>query len=936
MKLPRRHNKNPEETYANYNGYSAIKAFLPIHRASEHENINDYILTKNFIDDYSNYLRKTYRKSLGGNIRYKLRNGGELLMAKNRIHLDEISPGKIYIVQPNDTLYAISKKLTGDGNNFVHIAANNKIENPDDIKVGQQLIIPDKFEKPLDISEIPTRNRVNIIDNYSPNYDYIVEGDKIYYARKGRKDYWVDISDNDVARKNLYSFLHDNYNFRGYEDNEQDIYNKILDGTYLYSDRSKRKKLSSPSRKFSLTMPLNVVQKPSSLQYDRKNALSNFNVDNNTILDDISDLYNKGINYISRQWDKQIGDSDNTSKLIPQQVITSNNSNYNIIPATYTGDTVSVNGRQYIIPESVDLTNARLGVRNRGDYTPINSEAALITNFNPYNKAKNHKNEKGTFMGVDALGQFKIGPIGDFADDDLVTRTFENELVSFAKDTKGNQRYKDDAVHGNRGRSVPIVNMLVDGKIKEGSLNILTDKKQRGNTYGNITGGRLVVKAGNEIRLISGSIDDIEKQIEDIKTRHNTKTIKVYTLDNGSYNRGLRTKDRRFTAKDLRGYDNQNSGGGNFMYLLPNQSAYSSDTIRTPNIRTKNSESYKKGHSLTNSLEGVVLHHTAFMDDDLQPVTNHLTNPNSEASSHVIIGYNGHRRVLAEPEQVTFHGGYSRFNNKNDVNDFMLGIEFQGDTNKKDLTDSQINSAIEYLLPIIRKNNIPIENITTHQEVRRLYNEYQRSIKGKEADNKPDINFTNYQKILKALKNKVYYPRSKYELGGTTRFRLRNGGKIPPTAKNETNIDWDKIDKYADYADAGLGLANLGTAAAALINPNPYTIGANKVASLLGAGVDGYQMLRALYNKNYGDAAMQGLETGLSIGGNKMITLAPKFLEKANAGQKVVRHVGRRYKHRYVTTKGKDNMYSMQGVGGAFTVAGNTMPMRVFGGGGSR
>ncbi len=36
------------------------------------------------------------------------------------------------------------------------------------------------------------------------------------------KDYWVDISDNDYARSNLFKFLKKiKYEYKGYEDNEK-------------------------------------------------------------------------------------------------------------------------------------------------------------------------------------------------------------------------------------------------------------------------------------------------------------------------------------------------------------------------------------------------------------------------------------------------------------------------------------------------------------------------------------------------------------------------------------------------------------------------------------------------------------------------------------------------------------------------------------------
>lgn len=55
---------------------------------------------------------------------------------------------------------------------------------------------------------------------------------------------------------------------------------------------------------------------------------------------------------------------------------------------------------------------------------------------------------------------------------------------------------------------------------------------------------------------------------------------------------------------------------------------------------------------------------------------------NSNASSHVVIAPDGKRRVFAKPDKVTFHAGYSMFNGVSDVNDFMIGVEFQNPGNK--------------------------------------------------------------------------------------------------------------------------------------------------------------------------------------------------------------------------------------------------------------
>jgi nucleoid-associated protein YgaU len=47
-----------------------------------------------------------------------------------------------YTVQPGDNLSKISKRFYGDANKYPQIVQANNIEDPDKIKVGQQLVIP--------------------------------------------------------------------------------------------------------------------------------------------------------------------------------------------------------------------------------------------------------------------------------------------------------------------------------------------------------------------------------------------------------------------------------------------------------------------------------------------------------------------------------------------------------------------------------------------------------------------------------------------------------------------------------------------------------------------------------------------------------------------------------------------------------------------------
>ena len=662
------------------------------------------------------------------------------------------------------------------------------------------------------LSQIPTKNKISIIDNYSPKFNYIVEDDKIYYSQKG-KDYWVDISENTYARTNLLKFLNDKYKFKGYEDREKEIYNLILKGKYDFNTYGKEtqspqqvkpqtkkllpkkalpKKQTSSSNWFTNTMIGAMVagdpytMKSSEWTYDKNgnwvfkpsntSFLEFLKVKNpgdvgtiwNNILDgEFASAFNIAYNGVQRAYEKKTGNDPISNFQIPGKTDTS--TKYAIRPGTFTGDTIKtfkqkVSPQQYIIPEAIDVNEYTFGYRNRGNYTPINTEAAAITafrNFKPFGK---HDKGYKTYIGIDKNGNLKVGDISQFSKGDYLSGTYSNEIASFMKDSKGNIIMTKSLKNPLQNQPAYIIwdNGKLIKKPTGQAINILVRKDDPvGNQYGNVTGGRVLVRVGNELRLLSGSIKDIDRQFEEMKKRNKVNHGTFYTLDNGSFNRGLRTYNQTLTSKDLRKYDQLNSGGGNFLYLQRKKApiqAFRSDTIWTPNVRTVNDESYKKGHSLQNEQKGIVLHHTAFMDDNLQGVVNHLTRKGGE-SAHVIIGFDGTRKVLARPSQVTFHAGQSVWNKRVNVNDFMIGIEFQGDTNEKDLTQKQIDSAVEYMAPIIRQNNIRLEDIVTHQQVRDAYNDYAKKVGEKTALNKPDINYSNYIKVIKALKEKVYYEK---------------------------------------------------------------------------------------------------------------------------------------------------------------------------------
>lgn len=630
------------------------------------------------------------------------------------------------------------------------------------------------------LNTIPTKNKVVVIDDYSPNYNYIIEGDKVYYARKGR-DYWVDISDNDTARQNLLKHLNQ-YDFKGYDDNERSLWTedpeKNQKSDLKENDQNSIKSLwQFDDNDIYLTdqfgnqhpMPVKTAQ---SDKLDLKTISSALRED--TPFKMPFELFglNKQLikNGIRRTWDKMFPSDEKVVIAEPPEL----DSEYAIRPGVQVSDTLTRKSdypsKRYFLSEFIPGDAYTYSGRNRGDFTPIsNTEGAPITLIHPLLPYGKHVDPKLTYIGYDSKGNLKAGTGADFGEGDTLSRSWRNQIIRFETDSNGNVV----GVHKSKNRSwLHPVSIFYgsDGTIKtdkntpsRSAVNIMYENPDN---YGSVEGGRVLIQTGSELAIVSGSMNTINKKFEEMKKRNGVDSGYFYTLDNGSYAMGLRTKTKNFTSKDLQLYDNENQNknntGAHFMYITGKPAPkFPSDTVWTPNIRTINSESYKKGYPLENEKRGILLHHTAFVEDpNLTAVTNHFLNPKSEASSHVVIGEDGKRRVFATPDQVAFHAGASYWNGRSNVNDFMVGIEFQGNTLTKPLTDAQIQSAVEYLEPIIRENNIRIEDITTHEQVRTLYNQYRKELDlGRRAPDKHDITLKEYERVINALKEKVYYKK---------------------------------------------------------------------------------------------------------------------------------------------------------------------------------
>lgn len=150
----------------------------------------------------------------------------------------------------------------------------------------------------------------------------------------------------------------------------------------------------------------------------------------------------------------------------------------------------------------------------------------------------------------------------------------------------------------------------------------------------------------------------------------------------------------------------------------------------------------------TNQVVGVVLHHTA--EPTVEKSLEILSSPNKKVGTHVVIDTDGTRYLMAEPEVATYHAGWSILNGQEGCNYCTVGIEFQGNTLVEPLTEDQIASGIDYLLPIIAKYNIPLENIVTHEMVRTAY---KQKYPKKRCSGKVDITQIEYVRFMKSLRS---------------------------------------------------------------------------------------------------------------------------------------------------------------------------------------
>lgn len=488
-----------------------------------------YVLPEFTVTPKGSYINNSY-----DNIRLHFKNGG--------IH---------YKIKKGDTLSKIAQQYTGNALRYNELAKLNGIENPDKIEVGQNIVIPKQF--------LDTIKDTNL-------QEVVVTGDKNKFKNK-------------LENRNKLQ-------------NELDSKLKALTKRHVETPSTLRvQRIHNRSRS------LEELNKPNFIERKIQDVKDVINESGN-----ISDFFQTAWNGVAKNF---VEDKKVTTK--KRDIKINNNSSNNKIKDntvldenfakeirngtdTLTWDRVPMDktGNKYYIQESYPITkNMRFGARNRGDYTPLNSNNAPLTTYRPLVKYENNKTgavdgegHENHFYGFDKEGKFKVGPLSEFGPGDTMTQAFYFDVVKVKRDKSGNIVYKED--RNNPGRFQPVVEgydentydkdgKLQRGKYKESTITTMSKKRSLDGSYGNVSGGRVLLKADNETRIVSGSIDHVIQELELMQKNHKGKPVRYYQLDNGSYNRGLRTRNgKNISEQDLRDYDKQNTtaaGGGHFMYI---------------------------------------------------------------------------------------------------------------------------------------------------------------------------------------------------------------------------------------------------------------------------------------------------------------------------------------------------------------------------------
>lgn len=112
--------------------------------------------------------------------------------------------------------------------------------------------------------------------------------------------------------------------------------------------------------------------------------------------------------------------------------------------------------------------------------------------------------------------------------------------------------------------------------------------------------------------------------------------------------------------------------------------------------------------------EAIVLHHSG---GSYNGGVSWIKNPASKVSYHCLIARDGRRAIFGEDTDRTWHAGVSIWKGRKDLNRWSIGVSWEGDTYTYPLGEDAIKSALDYIVPRMKRWGIPINKVLDHRMV---------------------------------------------------------------------------------------------------------------------------------------------------------------------------------------------------------------------------
>lgn len=143
--------------------------------------------------------------------------------------------------------------------------------------------------------------------------------------------------------------------------------------------------------------------------------------------------------------------------------------------------------------------------------------------------------------------------------------------------------------------------------------------------------------------------------------------------------------------------------------------------------------------------EAIVMHDTGGNYAGSIDWTGRLTDPKTGkrlyASYHCIIARDGRRTITNNDDNRAYHAGTSSFKGIPSLNNWSIGVAFERDSHTEPLQPAAIESALEYIIPRMKKWGITPEFVTDHRTIA--------------PSRKVDLKKEEFEKFYKALLKKL-------------------------------------------------------------------------------------------------------------------------------------------------------------------------------------